>query len=212
MTRRLLQEIFEELKAPTPVERLPLPEHHWTFQSERNRPPVEARAPPPIRMAPYTIFHDANDQDWARKQREKKGHCEEHILVGNFLAYLPNYTTITQVADRNEFWLGKVTDLDSNDNVVQVRMYHTGSKQNATKGDNAKYKIWAGSPSSDWIEASRALCQFAKLTNKGRVDAKIRKRIANAIEVDALEKSTAKSSSSSSSSSSSKDDDESDGN
>ena len=179
--------IFNELCNPTPQDELPIPRHHWTFQAESEDHEGNGEALGPVRIRPYAIFNDQNDQNYAREQRQLKGHCENLVNVGNFLAYTTDYTADTPASARNEFWLGVVTDLDRESNLVEVRRYNTVTKLNATQGENAKYTPWPRSPKTEWIETSRALCQFVALTAKGRIVAKIRKRISNALELVAVE-------------------------
>ncbi len=110
------------------------------------------------------------------------GHCQNYILVGNYVAYTTDYTQDVPDEKRNEFWLGVVLEVDARANLIEVRRYNTGTFRNATNGQNAKYKPWNHDPKKEWIEASRALCQFQKLTDKGnRIRAKLRKRIRNAL-------------------------------
>jgi hypothetical protein len=187
-----LQSALNELKDPTPVDQLPVPEHQWTFRCEtdqRNNV-VAMPSPPDLRMAPYSIYHDANDQELARDQRRTQGHCENVILMGSFLAYLPDYTADAPANIRNEFWLGKVVELDLDLKMVHVRRYNTSVPANATQGQNATYRPWPKSPKREWIAASRALCQFLKLTDKNRVPSKMRRRIDNALKVAAMERTS----------------------
>ena len=180
--------VFDELCNPTPVNELPLPDHHWTFQAERqNHQQNSEAAARPVRIRPYTVFDDQNDQNYARQQRKLKGHCENYVTIGNHLAYTTDYTVDFPTEQRNEFWLGVVTNVDNVDNLVEVRRYNTATPANATNGHNAKYKAWMERPLCEWIAASRALCQFLKLTDKKRITSKVRKRIANALCLVALE-------------------------
>ena len=174
-------QIFEELCNPTPVDQIPLPEHHWTFRSEQGEQP-RAEELEPLRLRPISIFSDHNDEAFSREQRQKMGHCQNYILVGNYVAYTTDYTHDVPDEKRNEFWLGVVLEVDARANLILLRRYNTVTFRNATNGQNAKYKPWNQDPTREWIEASRALCQFTKLTDKGnRIRAKLRKRIKNAL-------------------------------
>lgn len=181
-------EIFAELCEPTPPTELPLPEHRWTFASERGDEPAPTIVQHGnVQLRPYSVFHNQNEEIFAREQRMQRGHCENHVQIGYHVAYTTNYTPETPINQQNEFWLGFVTDLDPANNCIRVRRKNTLCMKNATNGQNAKYKLWMARPHHEWIEASRALCQFEHLTDENRIKAKYRRRIKNALELEMVE-------------------------
>ena len=86
----------------------------------------------------------------------------------SFVAIETNYTDETREEDRNDFWLGRIMQVDYDTRQVQIKYYHTGTKDNLTRAKRAKYVAWAGAIPVDWVDTKRVLMTFPALTPKGR--------------------------------------------
>jgi hypothetical protein len=119
---------------------------HWAFRIED----AEEKAVPDeevnniLRTKPVAIYSNQNRQNLAREQR-KLGRCEEVILIGNYIAFTPNYLPSVKKKQRQEFWLGKVIEIHAKSEKVNVLFWHTPVLKNASsKNNNAKYRVFTG--------------------------------------------------------------------
>ena len=70
------------------------------------------------------------------------------ILVKNYIAFTPNYLPNVPEKQRQEFWLGKVTEIHAQSEKVK----------NASSGNNtATYTLFTGGRSAkfDWVTSDR---------------------------------------------------------
>jgi hypothetical protein len=179
-----IADVFHGLVNP-PTD-MALPDHRWTL---KNEVPIDCVEPTfaPLRAAPYSIMHNDNEQRQAREQRNQ-GEDVAKLVLGKFVAYTTKYLKHEAQQSRNEFWLGRILNLDNVGCQLEVRCYHTGTKLNATgKGNTAKYRPWMGAmgttyPQKVWIPYERILLQIDQLTVPGnRVAVGYRRRIVNVI-------------------------------
>ncbi len=132
--------VYEELHSPPSMDTLSLPDHGWAFKCESTRSVVaDSKVNDVLRLPRQGVFHNLNEQNQARENR-KIGVADEVVVIGKFVAILPNYKNTVPVANRNEFWLGKVIEIDQEQKMVHVRYWHTGVKKNASGGGNASYR------------------------------------------------------------------------
>ena len=123
----------------------------------------------------------------ARERHKRQGHASRPLQIGDFVAYVPDYAPTFPSNKKQDFFLGKVLDLDAAARTVKIQMYHTSVVKNLTS-NTASYRVWLGKKGGDnekgryWISLDVVLEAFNDLTKKGRlVDAGIRKKINNAL-------------------------------
>ncbi len=182
---------IEELANPPDANSLPLPDHGWAFRCEDERgAQPDPRATRLLTLPPRSLSHNLNEQNQARANR-RLGIADEVLVVGNFVAFRPNYKTSVPADKRQEYWLGKIVQLDAENELVYVRYYHTSCKANASKGSTAYWRLWNGSstPKADWIPMRRMLIQIPELTSKSLVPSGYRRRIVDALKVPMTQES-----------------------
>jgi hypothetical protein len=175
-------EVYKELKNPPLVSDLQLPAHGWAFRNEN----AKEKAVPDeevnriLTIKPIAVYPNQFRQNLARKQR-RLGRCEEEILINNFIAFTPNYLPNVPEQRRQEFWLGKVTEVDPEQEKVRIRFYNTSVVKNASFGHTATWNVYTGgpktSPKYDWVTSDRILIQIHTLTKTGLVKKPCRDRI-----------------------------------
>jgi hypothetical protein len=171
-------EVYKELKNPPLVSELLLPAHGWAFRNEN----AEEKAVPDeevnriLRIKPISVYSNQGRQNLAREQR-RMGPSGEEILIGNFIAFKTNYLPNEQ--KRQEFWLGKVIEVDGDQEMVRIRFSNTSVVKNASAGHTATWTVLTGGTSSkyDWVTSDRILIQVPKLTKTGLVKKPCRDRI-----------------------------------
>ena len=144
-----------------------------------------------IRPAP-AIYQNQSLQNLARELRKTRGRADNELVIGNFVATTTHYTAETPPNQRNKFWVAKIAEIDADERQINVRWYNTVTVNNldqtGNRSNRAKYRAWTKDNGMEWIDVSRVLTQFVKLTNKGGfVGAPILKRIKNAIELNAAD-------------------------
>jgi hypothetical protein len=154
------------------------PAHGGKFECERDiDSDEEDQDHPQLELAQRTMFETQSAQNRAREERREKGYSKNLLVIGNFIAYEPNYTTTTKAADRSDFWVGEIVSLNRVDREVNIRMYHTPTKRNgnANTRNSPMYKAWTGNRSNrqttDSIAMSRVYETFSLTAQK-----RIRKR------------------------------------
>ena len=148
-----------------------------------------------LRVKPTAVYANLGRQNQARAQR-KLGRSNETILIGNFIAFTPNYLPNVSEQKRQEFWLVKVVEVYAKDKEekVRIRLFNTTVAKNASAGKAAKWTIWIGPKDYepyDWVTSDRIIIQIPALTSTGLVTARGRERIMNMLRLLALEKAEA---------------------
>ena len=127
------------------------------------------------------VFLNQSHQQRARDQRAALGYACKPLVVNNFVAYTTNYASTVARTDQNDFWVGKIVQLDVEQGQVQLQRWHTGTKKNLTS-TQAKYQVWTGDAIRvEWIETKRVLDTFDKLTKGRQLDAPTRRTIGDTL-------------------------------
>ena len=175
----LTEQLVQQLKS-TAVRRVPA--HGWAFPNEGEL--VEAggdKEQGVIAIRPVArVYATLTLQNLARENRKRRGRAENELVIGKMVAIETHYTEETPEADKHDFWTAKITKLDIEDQAIQIRWWHTGTKKNLKENTQAQYRPWSSRKQAEWIPVTRILAQF-ELTNNARIKASVRKRIANAI-------------------------------
>ena len=155
----------------------------------------EEEEEPVIEIPQTSMWPNLSAQNAARSLRLALGYSANNLVVGQFVAYLGEYTDETKEEEKQESWIGAIQRLahdDGNANTVEIKRWHTNKLDNMSSQRNPKYILWPHStkhPAIEWIDPQRILYQFPKLTDKGnRVHQKYRTQILAAIGCRELDK------------------------
>ena len=130
---------------------------------------------------PTTLFPSQSAQNSARELRKTRGHASEPLVVGNFIAYVVHYTDDFPEDQKQDFWVGKITELDVPQRQVKVRKWNTGTVKNLALGERNSPQYKAYRNQTEWMTLDRVLQTF-QLTERGnRIEAGVRRYIANAL-------------------------------
>ena len=66
------------------------------------------------------VFLNQSHQQRAREQRAALGYACKPLVVNNFVAYTTNYASTVARTDQNDFWVGKIVQLDVAQGQVQL--------------------------------------------------------------------------------------------
>ena len=105
--------------------------------------------------------------------------------VETFVTYTTDYTAEILEHEKQDFWLGQVTDINSRDSTLSITMFHTLKRRNGDlRGGGAKYVKWRGIPNGlHVIELSRVLHVIESLTAGGLIPKKHVRYTMNAIQL-----------------------------
>ena len=92
--------------------------------------------------------------------------------VQKFVTYTTDYTAETLEHEKQDFWLGQVTDVNSRDCTLSILMFHTPKRTNGDTSRGAKYTKWRGSPNECELTLSRVLDVIDKLSGAGAIPKK----------------------------------------
>ena len=104
-----------------------------------------------------------------RQARRLQGHNMSALVVGHFISYVPNYTADFLDSKKQDFWVGKIVEIDAGNNVAKVRRWHTNTLRNSTHMPNPSYKQWPGTtlePATEWVTCAKILTCFDALSVK----------------------------------------------
>jgi len=96
------------------------------------------------------------------------------VTIGRFIAFHVDWDGNVSERDRQDFWVGKVTDID--DTEVTVHYYHTG-KQSTKDYSRAVFKPWTAGSKHVKVGRDAVIDVFDKLTDGGMLPSKHRKYI-----------------------------------
>jgi hypothetical protein len=174
------QELLERITTPRTTER---PTNHGVFHVDTLDSDDDVKEDDNsdhLLFRPTTIFHSQSHQQRARESRKAQGHASNPIVVGKFVAYVTNYLPDVLPEGRQDFWVGKVTKIDTNDSTVHIQCWHT-NVTDGVKNDRAQYRVWIGPVKTEWINLSCVLETF-DLTPRGHlIDARTRRSIGKAL-------------------------------
>ena len=123
---------------------------------------------------PQHIIHETTSEQRRQTARRKlHGYSKTVVTVGSYVTYTTNYTLETQDIQKNDFWLGQVTDINSRDLTLSVVMFHTHKLRNGDLiGRGARYAKWRKSPNECQLTLSRVLEVIDQLTDGGLIPKK----------------------------------------
>ena len=96
----------------------------------------------------------------------------DYVAVQKFVTYTTDYTAETLEHEKQDFWLGQVTDINSRDSTLSITMFHTLKRRNGDlHSGGAKYAKWRGTNECE-LPLSRVLDVIESLTAGGLIPKK----------------------------------------
>jgi hypothetical protein len=142
------------------------------------------------------IFSGPGEAGRARQHR-RDGVVAEQLCIGSFVATECSYKDDVPENERQDFWLGKIVELDSSDNTVRVEWYNTSTKRNLAAAESgpgatnnaARYRLYGGETTDKvgWIHLKDVLETFSNLTDKGYIHMATLRKIKNTVVLRASE-------------------------
>ena len=162
----------------------PLPEAgRWEFACEQKEGDLDEfeavqEVDAALVLASYTVFHNQNEQNLARVQRREELDPAK-LVVGKFIAYTVHYTDDVPAENRSDFWVGKITEIDTDYDQVNIDQYNSGTLRNlGAPGKNpAQYKKYKNG--TEWLGVDRLLLQFDEFTTGKRIAKRTVERVGN---------------------------------
>ena len=147
--------------------------------AQRRHPDAQERL---FLRPPSRVFENTNRQAIDRDNRKRRGRANAELVVGNLVALTGLYEDSVPPEERQDFWVGKIIQIDYETEQVRLSMYNTPVLENATS-NRATYRNWTGKGRFDWVDISRVLHTFAAFTPKMLVPAMERRRIKAALDL-----------------------------
>jgi hypothetical protein len=151
-----------------------LPEGRGLFPGETDGPSIEsneagsASEARPLSLRPASrVFMNTNLQAIDREQRKTRGRANTDLLVGNFVTCKTFYEEKVPQTKRNDFWLGKIVEIDLETKELRINWWNTSTTRN--RASRAKYRAWTGKHKSEWIKIDRVLHTFDSLSQKSNM-------------------------------------------
>ena len=122
---------------------------------------------------PQHIIHETvSEQRRQTARRKKYGYSKTVVTVESYVTYTTDYTAETQEHEKQDFWMGQVTDINSKDDTLSIVMFHTSKLRNGDTSRGAKYTKWRGSPNECQLTLSRVLEVIDELSPTGIIPKK----------------------------------------
>jgi hypothetical protein len=128
------------------------------------------------------VFENTHRQAIDRDNRKRRGRADAELIIGNLVAITVNYEERVPLKDRNQFWVGRITEVDQENRQICISYYNTTTKKNVTS-NRSQYRAWVGQHRMDVISISRVLCTFAKFTDTMLIVAHTRRQIGDALQL-----------------------------
>ena len=97
----------------------------------------------------------------------------DSFAVQKLVTFTTDYTAETLVHEKQDFWLGQVTDINSRDSTLSITMFHTLKRRNGDlHSGGAKYVKRRGIPNECELMLSRVLDVIESLTAGGLIPKK----------------------------------------
>jgi len=173
-----VQVMFEKVSTPTVAQ--PLPEGFGKFVKEDavlDHVPV---ADGGLMARQHAVYETQHQQNAARELRRTQGHASEALVIGNYIAYPPNYTADTHADEKNDFWVGRIISVNVPLQCVNVRRLHTGTKKNLTNVQ-AMYRLWTGNTYTTEEVGIECVLETFQLTDGNRINAARRRHIGQSL-------------------------------
>jgi hypothetical protein len=128
------------------------------------------------------IFENTNRQAIDRENRKRRGRADTELIIGNLVAVTVNYEEQVPIESRNDFWVGKIVNLDHANRDLTISYYNTGTVRNVTN-NRAKYRAWTGAWPRDTMSIGRVLYTFDKFTPGMQIISHTRRAIRAAMDL-----------------------------
>jgi hypothetical protein len=140
------------------------------------------------------IFRGPGEAGRARQHR-RDGVVVEQLSIGSFVATECNYEDDVPETERQDFWVGKIVQLDNSDDTIRVEWYNTTTRRNlaaAAQGavnNAAQYRPYSGETTDKlgWVNLKDVLETFPTLTDKNYISKPILRKIQNTVLLRASE-------------------------
>ena len=130
---------------------------------------------------PSRIFDNTNQQAIDRENRKARGRAKSALIVNNYVALTVNYVPETRPQDRQDFWVGRILQLNKQQRMVRIQYFNTGCTKNLT-GQQAKYHPWLCNVDGiTWIDVDCVLHTFEEFTPTGMISAPDKRIIKHAL-------------------------------